>query len=296
MDKLREQLKNPVIAGAAGLVIGLIIGLVVLGWGLFPVQWTDASPAFLREDLKVDYLAMTIESFGKNQDRSLAIARYESLGAGAEQVLSNLQANPGTVAQADILSFTTLVTGAATLPETMVTPVVPATTTEPVRKSVLPAALGIMCGLTVLIAGGLGFVFISRNRRMRGEPGTPAAPEEEDQPTTPVRVSAPVGEQPVAQFMTTYMSGDDLYDDSFSIDSPSGEFLGECGAGISDTIGVGDPKKVAAFEVWLFDKNDIQTVTKVLMSHHAFDDPTIYQRLESKGEPVLAEPGKRILL
>jgi hypothetical protein len=44
---------------------------------------------------------------------------------------------------------------------------------------------------------------------------------------------------------------------------------GECGVGISETIGVGDPKKVTAFEVWLFDKNDIQTVTKVLMSAHA---------------------------
>lgn len=96
--------------------------------------------------------------------------------------------------------------------------------------------------------------------------------------------------------MTTYMAGDDLYDDSFSIDSPSGEFLGECGVGISETIGVGDPKKVTAFEVWLFDKNDIQTVTKVLMSHHAFEDPTTMQRLESKGEPVLSEPGKRVVL
>jgi hypothetical protein len=96
--------------------------------------------------------------------------------------------------------------------------------------------------------------------------------------------------------LTTYNLGNDLYDDSFSIDSASGEFLGECGVGISETIGVGDPKKVTAFEVWLFDKNDIQTVTKVLMSQHAFNDPSINQRLASKGEPVLAEPGKRIVL
>jgi hypothetical protein len=104
------------------------------------------------------------------------------------------------------------------------------------------------------------------------------------------------GETPVSQFMTTYMQGDEQYDDSFSIDNPMGEFLGECGVGISDTIGVGDPKKVAAFEVWLFDKNDIQTVTKVLMGEHTFSDPASQQRLMSKGEPILAEPGKRILL
>ena len=110
------------------------------------------------------------------------------------------------------------------------------------------------------------------------------------------RTSTDVEEPPVVQFMTTYMLGDDLYDDSFSIDAPTGEFLGECGVGISETIGVGDPKKVTAFEVWLFDKNDIQTVTKVLMSNHAFNDPNIRQRLLAKGEPQLVEPGKRILL
>jgi hypothetical protein len=100
----------------------------------------------------------------------------------------------------------------------------------------------------------------------------------------------------MAQFMASYKLGDDLFDDSFSIDSPGGEFLGECGVGISETIGVGDPKKVTAFEVWLFDKNDIQTVTKVLMSAHAFMDDTVRQRLAAKGEPVQATPGSQVVL
>jgi len=98
------------------------------------------------------------------------------------------------------------------------------------------------------------------------------------------------------QFMASYRLGDDLFDDSFSIDSPAGEFLGECGVGISETIGVGEPKKVTAFEVWLFDKNDIQTVTKVLMSAHAFVDAGIRQKLETKGELVQAEPGNQTIL
>ncbi len=96
--------------------------------------------------------------------------------------------------------------------------------------------------------------------------------------------------------MTTYVLGDDLYDDSFSIDAPSGEFLGECGVGIAETIGVGEPKKVMAFEIWLFDKNDIQTVTKVLMSPHAYNDEATRQRLAAKGDPVLAQPGAEIVL
>jgi hypothetical protein len=116
-------------------------------------------------------------------------------------------------------------------------------------------------------------------------------------PTKTVPSSAAgAGAGPAAHFMTTYVIGDDLYDDSFSIDAQSGEFLGECGVGISDTIGVGDPKKVTAFEVWLFDKNDIQTITKVLMSSHAMNDPAIRQRLASKGEPLLVEAGQQVLL
>ncbi len=102
--------------------------------------------------------------------------------------------------------------------------------------------------------------------------------------------------KPVAQFMSTYAFADDRYDESFTFDAPNGEFLGECGVSISDIIGVGEPKKISAFEIWLFDKNDVQTVTKVLMSKHSYEDPNTRQRLEIRGEPILAEPGKQFVL
>ncbi|HEX2994632.1 MAG TPA: hypothetical protein VHP14_07405 [Anaerolineales bacterium] len=101
---------------------------------------------------------------------------------------------------------------------------------------------------------------------------------------------------PITQTMTTYVLGDDLYDESFSIDTGGGEFLGEYGVGVSETIGVGEPKKVAALEIWLFDKNDIKTATKVLMSEHAYNDPNIRARLEPKGELVVVKPQEQVLL
>ena len=67
--------------------------------------------------------------------------------------------------------------------------------------------------------------------------------------------------------------------------------MGECGVGIGDIIGVGEPKKVSAFEVWLFDKNDIQTVTNVLMSSYTYNDEATRVRISAKGEPILAENG-----
>ena len=102
--------------------------------------------------------------------------------------------------------------------------------------------------------------------------------------------------QPISQWMTTYLIGDDLFDDSFSIDTPAGEFMGECGVGIADTIGVGEPKRVSAFEIWLFDKNDIQTITKVLLSEHAFNDDAVRERLSAKGDPELSLPGHEVIL
>lgn len=106
-----------------------------------------------------------------------------------------------------------------------------------------------------------------------------------------------VGEAPpVVQFMTTYLHGDDLYDDSFSIETPGGEFLGECGVGISETISGGSQKNVSAFEVWLFDKNDIRTITKVFMTDHAFNDEATRQKLAAKGEAVLAKTGEKAVL
>ena len=104
------------------------------------------------------------------------------------------------------------------------------------------------------------------------------------------------GPEPLATFRTIYSLGDDRYDDSFSIESPSGDFLGECGVGIGEVMGAGDPKKVSAFEVWLFDKNDIQTVTKVLLSKYAYNDEETRLRLSAKGDPVLAEPGGVVYL
>ncbi len=111
---------------------------------------------------------------------------------------------------------------------------------------------------------------------------------------------AVVAETPAAEalgtFRTIYNLGDDVYDDSFSIESPSGDFMGECGVGIGDIMGAGEPKKVSAFEVWLFDKNDIQTVTKVLMSKYAHNDEATRTQLAAKGDPILAENGAVVTL
>jgi len=172
-------------------------------------------------------------------------------------------------------------------------------------RAALPALLG---GLMVVIVMGVGGFFLVRyvgSRVSRTEASVSpvvVAPDDgisgEESPMTPGTVGEDGADRgaPVATFMTTYLLGDDLYDDSFSIDDANGDFLGECGMGVSDTIGVGDPKKVCAFEIWLFDKNDVRTVTKVLMSEDAFGDDAKRTELAPKGEPMGASPGSTVVL
>ena len=96
--------------------------------------------------------------------------------------------------------------------------------------------------------------------------------------------------------MPQYTLGNDNYDTSYSLETPRGEFLGECGMGISETIGEGKPDKVTAFDLWLFDKADVRTVTQILMTEYAYNDQMLRTKLSSKGEAVLAERGKTIHL
>ena len=80
MDKIKTLLQRPLTAGLVGLAIGLIIGLPILGWGVWPVKWKDADASYLREDLKKQYLCMVVDSYKVNQNAPVAKARIDSLG------------------------------------------------------------------------------------------------------------------------------------------------------------------------------------------------------------------------
>jgi hypothetical protein len=305
-DLLQEYLSKPLVLGAVGLIVGILIGWFIIGWGIWPVEWVDAGIQDLRTDLQEEYVRMMIESYAYNLDSHSALTRWKEIGESASEILNVVQSDT-KLKPGDISSFSLLVDVSFTESPQSLEATQPFQTSQPSSSDVTAeqeeepesrlnpmTMLLILCPLMLVIGGALFYVLVLRKR-----PGLLSSSKRQPETTTvtqPGEYYEEGEETPIAQFMTTYMLGDDLYDDSFSIDSPSGEFLGECGVGISEPIGVGDPKKVTAFEVWLFDKNDIQTVTKVMMSDHAFNEPSISQRLVSKGEPVIIEPGKHILL
>jgi hypothetical protein len=274
------------------LFLGLVLGLA-WGWGIQPVQWTDAPANLLRADLQDEYLRMSIDSYRVNGDENLAIKRFTDLGEKALPLFESIKANPGKLDPNFVLIYEQLL-----VRKNVITPAGSAQA-EAAPAASMGVSIAIILGGLLAIGGVMAAALwlFRGTRRTPGQPATPAQQAAEIARSTERTDYAAMGEnQPVAHYVTTYVIGDDLFDDSFSIDSPSGEFLGECGAGISETIGVGDPKKVTAFEVWMFDKNDIQTITKVLMSPHAFNDPSFRSKLEAKGELVALEPHKQIVL
>jgi len=290
MDAIREQINKPIIVGVVGLIIGILLG-ILYGYVLNPIDWVDAPVDLLREDLKEDYLRMAIDSYQLRDDAGEAQQRWQNVGSGAADVLAIVNESPDPQGTGAIQSFSVVVEA---FPAEVAVSEESADTEEEGDGSNITLLL-VMCLVTIVLGGALAVYFLFFRERPRTL--SPAAEaleytKEMEQTDFSARDYGP----PMSQFMTTYLLGDDLFDDSFSVDSPTGEFLGECGVGISESIGVGEPKKVAAFEVWLFDKNDIQTVTKVLMSQHAYSDATLRHQLAAKGDPFLMEAGSETVL
>ncbi|MEZ4517490.1 MAG: hypothetical protein R3C44_11880 [Chloroflexota bacterium] len=69
--------KNPGISLLVTFILGLIIGLVVLGWWLFPVEYTGATPAGLFPEYQTLYVRNVAElfSFDNNQEKVRAALR-----------------------------------------------------------------------------------------------------------------------------------------------------------------------------------------------------------------------------
>ena len=292
LQVLEVYIKKPAIAATLGVIAGLILGLVI-GWGIWPVQWTDATPEVLRADLQADYMRMAIDSFRVNGNQPLAVQRWDDLGAAAPAAFSQVVQDPQGLDPVSITNFQQLITTARG-------PIGEGTPPEGAAQSPSTSMIVIsVAGIAILAVVIFGAFYLLRNvfrLKPRGEVSAAMQAADVTRQTERTDFQSLGLAPPITQTMTTYVMGDDLYDESFSIDTQGGDFLGEYGVGVSETIGVGDPKKVTALEVWLFDKNDIKTATKVLMSAHAFNDPELRSRLEAKGELVMLEPQGQIIL
>jgi hypothetical protein len=287
--------RNLIIATVVGLLVGCLFGWIVMGWIIMPVKW-ELTPAE-----KEQYILMAADSYSLNGDAQLAEARLADLDdEEIGEIIARLAATHPQEKQNLLDLALALGLGVTEVPSQPAT----VATTPPTRirlTSSLSRTLPIVCGLllALLLIIAFGSVLVNRLRGRREEAEAPAPAWQAEPPWAAEAMPplTPTGPPPLGHFVTTYDLGHDTYDESFSIETPMGEFLGECGVGISEALGADEPsKKVTAFEVWLFDKSDIRTVTKVLMSPHAYNDDALRARLAPKGDPVLAELGKSMVL
>lgn len=277
-----------ILAGLVGLLVGITIGLLY-GYIINPVDWVDASMEIARADLQEDYLRMAIDSYKLYFDKSEAFDRWQELGVAGPEVLARVIASPGTQGLDAINNYKESVIVLDAVSQSYACPEV---------KVGEDNNLCVFLWLgTVTFGGALGIFIYYRTREpvlRRATHRKLRQKRKDSEEVTPFITDD--ANPPLVHSMTTFVLGDDLFDESFSIDTTAGEFLGECGIGIVNTIGDGSPKKVNAFDVWLFDKNEINTKSIVLMSEQAYGDDILRTQIETKGSPIMADIGGEITL
>jgi hypothetical protein len=308
MNRLTPLTQSRWFLPLLAFLLGLVLGLVVLGWYVFPVEWTNAAPRDLQAAWKETYVSMVADSFSISNEAAVAkqrLAGFDSkeLGDILGKLISARQRENKNLEVARLQALAQATGIRVTLPAGAGGTPVPGATPTPggaIESTSFLSGLLPIAGIFVLVVAliALGLLAFTRFRGRltlpsfgRGEAGGAAAG-----PSTPTAGVAPTRAPGLGHHVATYALGQDNYDTSFSLETPRGEFLGECGMGISETIGDGKPDKVVAFDLWLFDKGDVRTITQVLMSEYAYNNPTLRSKLTAKGEPVLAQPGNRITL
>lgn len=290
--------RNMVIA----IIIAFLLGLI---WSYLidPIIFYDAEPAQLGQSWQDEWVRLVNDRYSSAAANSVitdefrqSIVRALSYVDDPQGIVNALGLGPemaDLAAQAQVLA--------------PITPPQP----NPILQ-IRPYILGPLVLTVAFIILSLLFGFYINpmliepiRKRMRGARGTDAAgaadirriQEGRRQAEQLAReaATAPASDlgPPVVRHVSIYTPGR-AYDDSFSIEDATrdDEFLGECGAVISETIGAGQPEKVTAIEIWLFDKEDfVKTVTTVIASENAFNDPATHAKLSAKGEVIVAKPG-----
>jgi hypothetical protein len=287
------------------------------------VQYADTDLYSLRERHKVLFIELVAESYAQNHDLEAAKLKLEGLqGPGMDEAdVAELVARAaayrregGSPQSGEKIAALASALGAEPVD------IEPAPTAEPEPTEAPPDAnepttlsrivrVCLILLFVLLIAVGLLLVYnyVRRGRNGRPRrvvPSAAAVPsgeevgglaEDSEDEWSPAQVSYEGEELELGHFVTTFELGDDGYDESFGIETETGEFLGECGVAISEVIGSGVEKPVA-FDIWLFDKSDIRTVTTVVASEYAYQDEALRAKLGAKGDVVLATPGQTVNL
>ncbi|HEY85745.1 MAG TPA: hypothetical protein G4N96_11620 [Chloroflexi bacterium] len=313
---------KPLIVGLLfGFVVGLVLGLV-WAWMVQPVTYAGGShPNELSEQYQQTYVQSVSEAYFTTRDLNTAAARlalfspqekvallaqtsdtYRAAGRDTEaDMVGDLSSS---LSQAEGWSADDVSAGLATAgaseafalkmgqvleaPDSSST--VPATVAPSDAQEVTGAKTNWLKVLLITLAVIVVIViilFLLTRIKPKQRPKEHASKAKMEQVVTQDGEAM----EPLRQWVGAYTAGQDSFDESFTVETDDSDFLGECGMGILEGFAAGSPKKVMAFDVWLFDKTDIRTISVPVMSKFAFEDDVFRGKLPPDSNPVLATEG-----
>jgi len=323
---MKSQARSAWGSVVVAFAFGLLVGWFAIGWWAWPIKWTNAEPVDLRQPAREEYLMAVASDYAMSRDAEAALRRLASWPSAEEAYreindLAEYSQTQGQMEAAQRLRQLAAVLPVAVGQQPAQVP--PSMGYAKTLRSIVVAAAAI--GLAAL--GLLLF-----RRRGQAEPRSVSRPTaidradsaeadletvdddylvdvEADQIESLVKPSAPErAESPIPRFLrrseskreeawafdAVYAGEGMEFDQTFTLER-DGAYFGECGIGATTHLPQ-KPEQVSALEVWLFDKSDIRTIAKVLVSEQLYQDDALMKELTVRGDPVLAIPGTTIAL
>jgi hypothetical protein len=329
---------------AASLATGCLAGWLLIGWVIWPVQYTgDAYTYELNPAEKIQYVAAVADSYATTRQIDVVRQRLQTWTAGEKAAaLAQLYAEDQAQGKAEEAGIVTdlalqlqrweawdpvavdqatsqvaaqynrqsapgkaqaVAVFAAALGTAPAVPSAPRRAAAP--QEILPGILedvlrlGLVLLALLVSAAVIAATFLLVRRRAARIPVSQAQPPEPAETAAAGQSPGRAAAADPALLMreeSIYELGMDDFDAVYPILARDGDLLGECGVSISTTLNEDPPRKVTAFEVWLFAKDALRTPTKVLVSEAAYRDDGQRDRLSSRGPRVLAGPDARLSL
>ena len=258
MKNVKALLRNKLfIALTIGLTAGVLLGLVY-GYVINPVEWVDAPMEVTRRDVQEDYLRMAIDSYQAHGNDLMAITRWQELGIDANEVLNAIKYSPGDQGWEAILDYEKAVTIQDARPVEVACETLPVTDNR--------FYIYLWAGTTLLVIGLAVFFYIQAQPQTIGQGSKPIPVFKIRESVKPPPAKRPRQDQaektlvsekeryrknpPLANHIWSFVMGDDEYEETYSINSNRGHFLGECGIAIAKTMDKSSPRRATAFDIW----------------------------------------------
>ena len=163
MDTILRLIQHrALIALIGGLVLGLLLGLA-MGWWLWPVRWTNATPGHLRSDFQGAYVRWIAEQYAENGDLDQARARLGAAHWEEGQLAETLERLALAAGGQEAVRLRALAQALEADPE--VTHVAPAASVWEMRRPVLLVC--VVVSLAAALVGGGLFLLIRWRAKTR---------------------------------------------------------------------------------------------------------------------------------